>query len=110
MPTCVGMTDSATGGSLSGPSVLHRPIRKGAVLGLVGESDCDKTTLGRLLLRLIHADSDSLSFSGNEIAARPPLTFRRRAQIVFQNPDTSLFPRHAVDATVRRPLQHFGIA
>ena len=85
-------------------------VRPGEVLGLVGESGSGKTTLGRLLLRLIHADSGQLRFAGAEIPDTPKLSFRRRAQIVFQNPDTSLNPRHSVDTILRRPLQRFGIA
>jgi peptide/nickel transport system ATP-binding protein len=85
-------------------------IRPGEVLGLVGESGSGKTTLGRLLLRLIRADAGHLSFAGADIPDTPKLGFRRRAQIVFQNPDTSLNPRQTVDAILRRPLQRFGLA
>jgi peptide/nickel transport system ATP-binding protein len=85
-------------------------IRPGEVLGLVGESGSGKTTLGRLLLRLIHADDGRLTFDGTEIPNAPKLTFRRRAQIVFQNPDTSLNPRQTVETILRRPLRRFGLA
>jgi peptide/nickel transport system ATP-binding protein len=85
-------------------------IRPGEVFGLVGESGSGKTTLGRLMLRLIRADSGRLCFDRTEIPDSPALEFRRRAQIVFQNPDTSLNPRQTVDAILRRPLQRFGIA
>jgi peptide/nickel transport system ATP-binding protein len=85
-------------------------IRPGEVLGLVGESGSGKTTLGRLLLRLIRADTGHLNFAGSDIPDTPKLGFRRRAQIVFQNPDTSLNPRQTIDAILRRPLQHFRLA
>jgi peptide/nickel transport system ATP-binding protein len=85
-------------------------IRAGEVLGLVGESGSGKSTLGRLLLRLIGADAGRLTFAGTAVSARPDTAFRRRAQIVFQNPDTSLNPRQTVDAILRRPLQRFGLA
>ncbi|HYF06862.1 MAG TPA: ABC transporter ATP-binding protein [Acetobacteraceae bacterium] len=84
-------------------------LRRGEVLGLVGESGCGKSTLGRLVLRLIPADRGTLRFEGDPVPARPPDAFRRRAQIVFQNPDTSLNPRQTVDQALRRPLERFGI-
>jgi peptide/nickel transport system ATP-binding protein len=85
-------------------------IGRGEVLGLVGESGCGKSTLGRLVLRLLKADSGTLRFEGKEIANDPPTAYRRRAQIVFQNPDSSLNPRQTVDEALRRPLIRFGLA
>jgi len=85
-------------------------LRAGETLGLVGESGCGKSTLGRLALRLIGADSGWLRFAGAELPATPGLDFRRRAQIVFQNPDTSLNPRQTVETILRRPLHRFGLA
>ena len=85
-------------------------IRTGEIVGLVGESGCGKSTLGRLLLRLIPADEGALQFDGNAIPARPNAGFRRRAQIVFQNPDTALNPRQTIGAILQRPLWHFGLA
>ncbi|MFI5013252.1 MAG: dipeptide ABC transporter ATP-binding protein [Hyphomicrobiales bacterium] len=85
-------------------------IRSGEVLGLVGESGCGKSTLGRLLLRLLSADSGTLCFAGALLPPRPNVEFHRRAQIVFQNPDTSLNPRQTVDTIVRRPLMRFSLA
>jgi peptide/nickel transport system ATP-binding protein len=85
-------------------------IQTGEIVGLVGESGCGKSTLGRLLLRLIRADAGDLRFDGAEIAAHPATSFRRRAQIVFQNPDTSLNPRQTVGTILRRPLRRFGLA
>jgi len=85
-------------------------IRAGETLGLVGESGCGKSTLGRLLLRLISADAGRVSFDGADVPAQPGAAFRRRAQIVFQNPDSSLNPRMTVEAILRRPLRHFSLA
>ena len=85
-------------------------LREGEVLGLVGESGCGKSTLGRLLLRLIDADAGAIRFAGAEVPPRPGTAFRRRAQIVFQNPDSSLNPRHTVEQALLRPLVRFGLA
>ena len=74
-------------------------------VGLVGESGCGKSTLGRLLLRLIDADAGAIRFAGAEVPPRPGTAFRRRAQIVFQNPDSSLNPRHTVEQALLR-LSH----
>ena len=80
-------------------------IARGEAVGLVGESGSGKSTLGRVLLRLIDPSAGRIEFEGRDIAALPQndLTeLRKRAQIVFQNPDSSLNPRRRVgDAIVR---------
>ena len=85
-------------------------VGRGEVLGLVGESGCGKSTLGRLVLRLIAADAGAITFDGKPIPPDASGEFRRRAQIVFQNPDSSLNPRQTVDEALRRPLTRFGLA
>jgi len=85
-------------------------IAPGEILGLVGESGCGKSTLGRLLLRLIPADDGRIAFDGTTVPPRPGTAFRRRAQIVFQNPDSSLNPRKTVQQALRRPLARFRLA
>lgn len=71
-------------------------IKKGTVTGLVGESGCGKTTLGRALARFIPADSGSVRLDGHELLTMNKKTFRRirsSVQVIFQNPYASLNPR-----------------
>jgi peptide/nickel transport system ATP-binding protein len=77
----------------------------GEVLGLVGESGCGKSTLGRMLVGLIEPSAGTIGIAGGV-----PASQRRAAQIIFQNPDSSLNPRKAVQAIVGRPLVLHGLA
>jgi peptide/nickel transport system ATP-binding protein len=84
-------------------------LARGRTLGLVGESGSGKTTLGLLLARLHRASGGELRFHGRDAAALPPLEFKRRMQIVFQNPYASLNPRFSVGATLTEPLRIHAI-
>ena len=87
-------------------------IRRGEVLGLVGESGSGKTTLGRAILRLVNPDGGSVQIAGADVTHTPQAglaSMRRVAQIVFQNPDSSLNPRKTVGEIIARPLQRFAI-
>ncbi|MFN5059840.1 MAG: ABC transporter ATP-binding protein [Chloroflexota bacterium] len=82
-------------------------INKGETLGLVGESGCGKTTVGRTLLRLIPATSGSVKFDGSEVltASRSETkNLRRKMQIVFQDPFASLDPRRTIGESVAEGL------
>ena len=82
-------------------------IKEGETLGLVGESGCGKSTLGRLLLRLEDATAGSISFEGQVISSIQGTQLRqlrKKAQIVFQDPYSSLNPRKRVKQIVEEPL------
>jgi peptide/nickel transport system ATP-binding protein len=89
---------------------LSVPVR--STYGLVGESGCGKSTLGRAILRLVRPTAGTVEFDGQDIAeldGEPLRRMRRRMQMIFQDPMSSLDPRQSVESALSEPMRAHGI-
>jgi peptide/nickel transport system ATP-binding protein len=114
-PVYAGAVFRRAVGKVHAVSDVSFSIRKGETFGLVGESGCGKTTIGRLMVALERADEGSISFEGDDInkLSSGALRHRRREfQMMFQDPYASLDPRMRVGPIIREPLkvQNIGTA
>src|SRR5712691_3717601 len=111
--TGIAMAETDGNGSVFAVDGVSFEIAHGETLGLVGESGCGKSTVGRSILRLIEPTDGSIRLDGRDVTRlkkaelRP---YRRQMQIIFQDPFSSLDPRQSAGDIVAEPLRVHGIA
>jgi len=103
----------AQGGTVRAVDGVSFCVERGETLGLVGESGCGKTTTGKVILRLLEPTEGRIFFEGRnmfELNKRQMKTLRRRIQVIFQDPFSSLDPRKTVGYTIGEPLEVHNLA
>src|SRR5438876_11411946 len=111
-PVTEGIITHRKVGEVKAVDGLDFTVRRGETLGLVGESGCGKTTTGRCILRLERPTAGAILFDGVDIAKaerKDLLALRRRIQVIFQDPYSSLNPRMKVGEIIAEPIMVHGL-